>query len=61
MDQHEPFPPEQVTFTKEEIAGIEEAMADFDARGGIPFEEVTAWLDSLDTDNPLPEPQPRKF
>ena len=60
MDQHETLPPETVTFTEAEIAGIEAARADYKARGGIPLEEVEAWLDSLDTDNPLPEPQPRK-
>ena len=61
MDQHEPISPEHVTFTAEELAGIKEAIADVEARGTIPWEEVEAWLDSLDTDNPLPEPQPRKL
>ena len=60
MDQHETLPPETVTFTEAEIAGIEAARADYKERGGIPLEEVEAWLHSLDTDNPLPEPQPRK-
>ncbi len=61
MDQHETVLTEQVTFTDDEITGIKEAMADVEARGTIPWEEVEAWLDSLDTDNPLPEPQPRKL
>lgn len=61
MDQHEPILPVDVTFTAEEIAGIREAIADVEARGTIPWEEVTAWLDSLETDDPLPEPQPRKL
>ena len=60
MDQHDELRPETVTFTEAEIAGIKAAQADYRARGGIPLEEVNAWLDSLDTDNPLPEPQPRK-
>ena len=60
MDQHEPFPQGIVTFTDAEIAGIKAAIADAEERGCIPNEEVDAWLNSLDTDNPLPEPQPRK-
>ncbi len=60
MDQHEDLRPETVTFTEAEIAGIEAARADYKARGGIPFKESVAWLDSLETDNPLPKPQPRK-
>ena len=61
MDQHEPVPSTEVTFTMAELAGIDEAIADFEANGGIPYEEVRAWLDSLTTDTPLAEPQPRKF
>jgi predicted transcriptional regulator len=61
MDQLEPQLTEPVTFTAEEIAGIEEALADFEANGSVPYEEVKAWLDSLDTASPLPEPQPRKY
>ena len=60
MDQHEELRPETVTFTEAEIAGIKAAQADYRAHGGVPLEEVTAWLNSLDTDNPLPKPQPRK-
>ena len=69
MDRIDPLPDEAeielggeaVTFTAAEIAGIEAALADVEARGSIPMDEVEAWLDSLDTDTPLPEPQPRKF
>jgi hypothetical protein len=62
MDEHATVEAdEQVTFTAAEIAGMREAIADLKLRGSIPLEEVTAWLDSLDTDHPLPEPQPRKF
>jgi predicted transcriptional regulator len=28
---------------------------------GVPAEEVHAWLQSLGTDHPLPEPQPRPY
>jgi hypothetical protein len=38
----------------------EEAEAEAEREGTIPAEEVFAWLRSLDTDSPLPEPQPRK-
>jgi hypothetical protein len=37
-----------------------EAEAEAEREGTIPAEEVFAWLRSLDTNNPLPEPQPRK-
>lgn len=50
-----------VSLTPEEIAGVQDAQADYEARGGIPWNEVKAWLDSLDTANPLPEPKPRKL
>ncbi len=33
-----------------------EALADVDAGRVIPGEEIKAWIDSLDTDNPLPPP-----
>ena len=49
----------EVSFTADEIAGIEAAIEDARINGTIPYEEVRAWLDSLDTDTPLPEPQPR--
>ena len=38
-----------------------EALADADAGLGIPHEEVSIWLTSLGTDNPLPRPQARKL
>ena len=60
MDQQETSPPEAVTFTEAEIAAVEAARADYKARGGIPFDEVTAWLESLETSNPRPKPKPRK-
>ncbi len=60
MDQPDTMPTEAVTFTDAEIASTEEARADYKLRGGVPFAKVTAWLDSLDTDEPLPRPEPRK-
>ncbi len=60
MDQHEPYAPETVTFSEAEIAGIEAAILSLETEGSIPYEEVEAWLNSLDTDHPLPEPRPRK-
>ena len=60
MDQQQtPAEVAEVSFTADEIAGIEAAIEDARINGTIPYEEVLAWLDSLDTDNPLPEPQPR--
>lgn len=45
--------------------GVEEDIAayeDYERTGmGIPSEEVTAWLRSLTTDNPLPRPRPRRL
>lgn len=38
----------------------DEAEADFIQNGGIPADEVHAWIRSLGTPNPLPRPKPRK-
>ncbi len=59
MDQQPSNELAEVSFTAEEVAEIEAAIEDVRLNGTIPYEEVRAWLDSLDTDNPLPEPQPR--
>jgi len=37
-----------------------EASAEVDAGNLIDDDEVAIWIESLDTDNPLPLPQPRK-
>lgn len=37
-----------------------EAIEEADRIGTIPHEDMVAWADSLDTDNPLPPPTPRK-
>lgn len=68
MDQADLPPPPERTETAEERAAriawedhaTEEAEAEAEREGTIPAEDVFAWLRSLDTDNPLPEPQPRK-
>ncbi len=60
MYQPETNPTKAVTFTDEEIAGIEEARADYMLRGGVPSTEMVAWLDSPDTHEPLPRPEPRR-
>ncbi len=36
-----------------------EGLADVDAGRTVPHEEVSLWLKSLGTDNPLPRPEPR--
>ena len=46
--------------TPEELKGVQEAIASFDKVGGIPVEEVEAWLDSFGTGRELPEPEPRQ-
>lgn len=38
-----------------------EAMKDMDENGGIPHQEVVAWVKSLSTDEPLPRPKARKL
>jgi predicted transcriptional regulator len=38
-----------------------EAIDDFEKHGGIPHEEVVAWVKSLSSANPLPRPKPRKL
>lgn len=42
------------------LAGVDEAIAQLDAGLGIPGEEIEAWVESWDTDNELPPPQPRR-
>ncbi len=37
-----------------------EGMADVEAGRVVDHEEVAAWLDSLDTDAPLPRPRPKQ-
>ena len=68
MDQSDRKLQPEPTETAEERAArlaeedrlTEEAEEEAEREGTIPAEEVFAWLRSLDTDNPLPEPQPRK-
>ncbi len=43
-----------------EAEAIAEAERSFEEEGGIPFEEVAAWVESLNTPNELPRPKPRK-
>lgn len=43
-----------------EAEAIEEAERSFEKEGGIPFEEVEAWVKSWGTPNELPRPRPRK-
>lgn len=40
---------------------IERARRSLTERGGIPIEEIEAWVESWDTPDELPMPQPRKF
>lgn len=46
--------------TPEEVQGVQEAITSFDKVGGIPIEEVEAWLDSFGSGRELPEPEPRE-
>lgn len=39
-----------------ELAEIRKGQADIEAGRVVPHEEVGRWLDSLDTDSPLPPP-----
>ncbi len=53
MDQHEPAPPTEITFTAAELAGIDEAIADFEANGGFPMKTSgLGWIACLLT-NPF--------
>jgi hypothetical protein len=46
----------------DDIAADDAAVAEFDRMGvAIPGDEVLAWLDSLQTDHPLPKPHARKL
>jgi predicted transcriptional regulator len=44
----------------EKLRAIREARESIEREGTIPFEEIEAWVDSWDTPNELPQPQPRK-
>ncbi len=37
-----------------------EALAEAEQAGFIPHEEILDWAHSLSTDNPIPDPKPRK-
>jgi len=41
-------------------AAIAEARREIDREGGIPIEEIEAWVDSWGPPNELPMPEPRK-
>ncbi len=43
-----------------EARALKEAERSFEEEGGIPIEEVETWVDSWDTANELPPPEPRK-
>ena len=63
-DSQIPMPPETEEERRARLAweaeAIEAAERSFAEDGGIPFEEVAAWLESLGTPNELPRPKPRK-
>ena len=40
---------------------IEKARRSLAERGGIPIEEIEVWVESWDTPDELPMPQPRKL
>ena len=68
MDQPDLKPQPEAAETAEErtarlaweALALEEAERSFEEEGGIPVEEVIAWVDSWDTPNELPPPEPRK-
>lgn len=41
-------------------AAIAEARREIDREGGIPIEDIEAWVNSWGTKNELPMPEPRK-
>jgi predicted transcriptional regulator len=43
-----------------EAQAIEEALRSGEEEGTIPFAEVVAWVESWDTPDELPPPEPRK-
>lgn len=48
-----------VDMAEERQQMLQEAFDDVDAGRLIPHEQVSAWLRSLGTDNPLPRPEPK--
>ena len=56
-----PPPGEDPAFDAEWRRADRRAMASYRRHGGIPHEEVEAWVRSLGTPHELPEPKPRKL
>jgi hypothetical protein len=51
---------DRITRLAWEARALQEAERSFEEEGGIPIEEVVAWVDSWDTPNELSPPEPRK-
>ena len=49
-----------VEVEERQIEGIKRAMASLDRGAGVPHEEVEAWLDTWDTGEDGPKPEPPK-
>lgn len=49
-----------LAWEEEKYQGTLQALAEVDAGLFIEDEDVAAWVESLDTDNPLPVPTPRR-
>lgn len=51
---------DRIALEEFQIKGIEEAMAELDRGEFVPHEEVKVWVESLGTENELPQPQPKR-
>ena len=49
---------ERIAWEEEKYRRTLEGLADVDAGRVVPDEEVRRWIESLGTDNPLPQPKP---
>jgi hypothetical protein len=68
MDQRQTQPAEHTETAEERTArlaregeAIEVARSSLKERGGIPIEDIEAWVESWDTPGELPMPQPRQL
>ena len=45
---------------EDRLRAVQEAIDSLEQEGGIPLEEIEAWIESWGTPGELPPPQPRK-
>ncbi len=52
---------ERIAYEEAWERGVDKAITSLETKGGIPDQEVKAWVESWGTDSELPMPLPRKI